>query len=119
MEKIYEKLKEMPEAKFISLQKILGLAAGILCWLSLRAGNFSEQDVVTFLFLAIFIAIIFGVRTVSRKIERPLNKFQTFMAIGLAVCLVIFALFTFVLSPYVFGYEHNRGLIEIIFNIPV
>ena len=119
MEKFYEKLKEMSEDKFITLQKLLGLAAGFVSWLALRAGGFAEQESMTFLFLIVLVALIFGVRAVARKIERPLNKFQVFMAIGLAICIVIFALFAFVLSTHVFGYEHSRGLLEIIFNIPV
>lgn len=119
MEKFYEKLKAMPEKKFLTMQKILGAIAGVICWLALRAGNFSEDQLISYLFLALFLAVILGVRTLSKKIERPLVKFQMFLAIGLGVALVIFALFTFVLSPYVFHLPERMGLLELIFGISV
>lgn len=119
MEKIYDKLKAMPEEKYVRLQKILGVIAGVLSWLALRAGNFSEDNLIGYLFLGVCLVVILGSRAISRKIERPVNKFQICLAIGLGGCLVIFALFTFVLSPYVFTDGLQKGLIELIFNIPV
>ena len=119
MERFYEKLKEMPESKYNRLQKILGAVAGVLSWLALRAGNFSEDNLVGYLFLGVCLVVILGSRALSRKIERPVNKFQVSLAIGLGSCLLIFGLFTFILSPYVFTDGVQMGLIELIFDIPV
>jgi len=119
MNNFYEKLKEMPEEKFLFLQKLLGFIAGVLCWLALRLGNLSEDKLLAYLFLAVFLAFTFGTRSVAKKIERELTKFQVFQAIGLGVGIVIFVLFCFVLSPHVFGATKGTGLIELIFNIPV
>lgn len=111
MEKFYEKLKEMPEKQFITLQWILGLICGLICWVAIRVSGFADEQLVTYILIALFLAIVFGSRSVSRKIERPLNKFNLGWALGLGICIVIFALFAFVIS--------DRGLIEILFNIPV
>lgn len=119
MEKIYDKLRQMPETKYVMFQRIVGLLSGILCWLALRVGNFSDDNLVAYLFLAVCVIIILGSRGISKKIERPVQQFQIFLAIGLGVCIAIFALFTFILSPYVFTDGEQKGLIELIFNIAV
>ena len=119
MEKIYEKLKQMPEEQFVKLQKFMGALAGVLCWVALRAGSFFEDNLIGYLMLGLCVVVILGSRMIGRKIERPIRKFELFLALSLGVCIAIFALVTFVLSPYVFTDGEKKGLIELIFNIPV
>ena len=111
MEKFYEKLKELSEEKFIKLQWILGILGGIVCWIALRVSGFADDQLISYLFIGVFLVVVLGTRAVARKIERPLTKFSFGMAIGIGVCLVIFALCVFVIS--------DRGLIEMVFNIAV
>ena len=111
MEKIYEKLKEMPEKQYITLQWVIGLLCGLICWVAIRVSGFADEQLVTYILIGLFLVIVLGSRNVARKIERPINKFSYGMAISLGVCIVIFALCAFVFS--------DRGLIEMIFNIPV
>ena len=111
MEKIYEKLKEMPEKQYTALQWIVGLLCGLLCWVAIRLSGFADEQLVTYILIGLFLVIVLGSRSIARKIERPINKFSFGMAISLGVCIVIFALCAFVFS--------DRGLIEMIFNIPV
>ena len=115
MEKFYEKLKEMSEDKFIKLQWIVGTLSGIVCWIALRASSFSGEQILSYLFIAVFLVVVLGTRSISRKIERPLTKFSFGMAIGLGVCIVIFAVCAFIISDP----SSRRGLIEMVFNIPV
>lgn len=111
MEKIYEKLKAMSEKNFLTLQWIVGILCGLICWVALRVSAFAEEGLVTYIMLGLFLIFIFGSRAIARKIERPLSKLSIGMAISLGVCIVIFALCVFVFS--------DRGLLEIIFDIPV
>ena len=111
MEKIYEKLKEMSEEKFIKLQWIIGVICGIVCWVALRVSGFADDHLISYLFIAVFLVVVLGTISIPRKIERPLTKFSFGMAIGLGICIVILVLCVFVIS--------DRGLIEMIFNIAV
>ena len=110
MENLYEKLRNMSEEHFNTLQIVVGLLAGVLCWFALRAGSLAEDQMISWVLIAVFLVVILGSRTLARKIERPIKKFSLCMAIGLGVCIAIFALCAFVLPI-------KSGLFELIFDI--
>ncbi len=110
MKNFYEKLKAMDPEKFIMLEWIVGVIAGIICWLALRAGSFLDDQLLQWAFVIVFAVIMLGSNKIAKETGLNLSKFRIAMAVGLGACIAVFAI-----TYFCFG--QKSGLIEMIFNI--
>lgn len=85
-------MKNLTESQIKFLQIFLGLAAGIGIWLSIYFGSQSDNVILQYLFLIIFVVVIFSQRAIERKTGVPLKVFTKFWLIGLIVGLGMYLL---------------------------
>lgn len=88
-------MKKLTEKQIDFLQIFLGLVAGIGIWVAIYFGSGSNNIILQYLFLAIFLGIIFGQRKIERTYDIRLTKFTKFWLIGLLVGLGLFVLVGF------------------------
>lgn len=95
-------MKNLTEKQINFLQIFLGLVAGIGIWAAIYFGSESDNIILQYLFLIIFVVIIFGQRKIERTYEIQLKVFTKFWLIGLVIGLGLFVL-TGALTGRLFG----------------
>ena len=83
-------MKKLTEKQIDFLQIFLGLVAGIGIWVAIYFGSGSDNVILQYLFLAIFLVVIFSQRKIERTYEIRLTKFTKFWLIGLVIGLAVF-----------------------------
>ena len=86
-------MKQLTEKQSKALQIIAGLAAGIGIWLAIMFGAESDNVVLQYLFIVIFVVVILIQRKIERTYDVQLRLFTRFWLIGLAAGLVFFLIY--------------------------
>ncbi|MBC5647263.1 hypothetical protein [Christensenella tenuis] len=85
-------MKQLTEKQLNFWQKFLGIVAGIGIWLAIYFGSESDNILLQYLFLIIFVVVIFGQRKIERSLDMRLTLFTKFWLIGLVIGLGLFFL---------------------------
>ncbi|MEG0256964.1 MAG: hypothetical protein RR632_01540 [Christensenella sp.] len=85
-------MKKLTEKQIKFLQIFSGIVAGIGIWVAIYFGSRSQNIIMQYLFLAIFLVVVFAQRKIERTYDMKLILFTKSWLIGLVIGLVLFLL---------------------------
>ncbi len=93
-------MKKLTEKQIDFLQIFVGLVAGLGIWAAIYLGSNSDNIILQYLFLGIFLVVIFSQRKIERTYDIRLTKFTKFWLIGLIIGLGLFILVGFLTGQF-------------------
>lgn len=89
-------MDKLSEKTIKILEIVSGLVIGFVTWALLILTNRITDQLLQYSWLAWFALVMFGSRSIERKLNRPLKKFRMFLLISMGIGLVVFIFLAFV-----------------------